>query len=590
MKNISRLFDLLEAYQHKFQPKDDAVAGKKNGSWVRYSIDHFIKNAQSVATYLIRSGLKPEDKVASIVNNSPEWNFIDMGIMMAGGIHVPIYPTSSTQDFEFILKHSEAKFIFISGKEIFKKIEGVLEHLPDLNQTIGINNGFADIHFEDILHYTQQEKEFVELQKRSDAIQEDDVATLIYTSGTTGTPKGVMLSHKNIISNFMAVSYIPQFGEDGKALSFLPLCHVYERMLNYTYLHLGISIYYAEHIGTIMIDIQDIKPDMMTAVPRFLEKVYERIVQKGHQLKGVKRYFFDMSMDIAKSYYPEKENNFSWYKVKLQLCRKLVFSKWKDALGGNFKIIVSGGAALNKELAQIFWAANIPVYEGYGMSETSPVIAVTNNDEKGISFGSVGPPIKGVEIQFTEEKEILVKGPNLMKGYYKDQVRTNEVIDEQGWLHTGDIGEFNSKGHLIISGRKKEIFKTSGGKYIAPVAIENKLKSSPFIENAMVVGENEKFASALIVPDFDFLKKWCKKNYISFSNHADIIQNKEVRYRVLAEVQKVNKTLGNTEKVQKFRFCQNVWSVDKGELTPTLKLKRDIVKKNYKHLIEDIYK
>ncbi|MFA8449691.1 MAG: long-chain fatty acid--CoA ligase [Bacteroidales bacterium] len=589
MENVSRLFDLLINYKKKYQPKKDVVAGKIKGQWVYYNIDQLIENINSLSKALLDLGINKGDRVATVVHNSPEWNIIDFSIMQIGAIHVPIYPTSSKDDFEFILNDCKARVLFIAGNEVIDRIGNLSKNIPSIQKVFSIQPDNKQDDFYQILRNTTEETTLHKIHNLSKTIRTDDIASIIYTSGTTGNPKGVMLTHNNIVSNFKAVSYIPTFGENGKALSFLPLCHMYERMLNYLYFYLGISIYYAENLGTISQNIQEVKPDMMTAVPRFLEKVYEKIKHKSLDLQKFKKKIFDYSISIAEQYHPEKEKNISLYRLKLIISRKLVFNKWKKALGGNFKIIVSGGAALNEELAKIFWAAGIPIFEGYGLTETSPVIAVTDNNEKGITYGTVGPPIKGTQVKIADDGEIICSGPNVMVGYYNNKEKTQEVIDKDGWFHTGDIGEFNSKGHLKITGRKKEIFKTSLGKYIAPVPIENHLKTSPFIENVLVVGENQKFASAIIVPNFQYLKEWCKRNHIPYKKSEDILINKEVRYRVRSEIDDLNQKLGKTEQIHKYRFCKDIWSVESGDLTPTLKLKRNLVLKKYYNLIQEIY-
>lgn len=397
-----------------------------------------------------------------------------------------------------------------------------------------------------------------------------------------------MLSHNNLLSNTIAVSYIPTFGEEGKALSFLPLCHVYERMINYLYQYLGISIYYAQNMSTIADNAKEIKPDMMTAVPRFLEKVYDKILNKGRMLKGIKKGIFFWAVRLAENYELNHENGW-WYEFNLKIADKLVLSKWREALGGNFKIIVSGGAAIQPRLSRVFWSAKLPVYEGYGLTETSPVIAVTSTDENGIKFGTVGPPLRGVKVKIADDGEVLCKSPGVMLGYYRDEKMTNEVIDKDGWFHTGDVGVFEKEGQLHLTGRKKEIFKTSVGKYIAPQIIENKLKESPFIDNAMVIGENQKFAAALIVPNFEHLCSWCNIKKIKYTGNEEIIKDYVIRKRYQREIEKYNKELGNAEKIRKFRFVDTVWSVETGELSATLKLKRNIVFQKYQYLADEIF-
>ncbi|MFA8300874.1 MAG: long-chain fatty acid--CoA ligase [Hyphomicrobiales bacterium] len=590
MTEINRIFDLLEKYKSDYKLKDDVLAGKSDGKWEKFTIQDYIHHSNYISSALLSLGIKKSDKIATIIPNSPYWNFIDMGVMKIGAIHVPIYPTSSDKDLSFILEHAEIKVLFVKNQEFALKIRILLEKSSLDIRIFHLDSQQEENSIAALIEEGKKTLDVKEINSLSKSISGDDIATLIYTSGTTGDPKGVMLTHKNIISNFIGVSYIPTFGEEGRALSFLPLCHVYERMLNYLYQYLGISVYYCENMGTIVDNIQEVKPDMMSAVPRFLEKVYEKIIYKGKSLKGIKKAIFNFALKIASSYETYKENKISFYSIQLFIARKLVLNKWRKALGGNFKIIVSGGAALQPRIAKVFWAARIPIYEGYGLTETSPVIAVTNNDQHGVTFGTVGSALKDLDVKITEDGEIICKGPSIMSGYYKAPELTKEVIDAEGYFHTGDIGVFNEKGHLKITGRKKEIFKTSAGKYIAPQLIENKLRESPFVDNVMVVGENEKFASALIVPDYSYLRNWCKKNHIPFAKDEDILQNKQIRYRVLREIHDINLELGKPERIQKFRFCQNVWSIESGELTPTLKLKRDIISNNYKQLINEIYR
>jgi long-chain acyl-CoA synthetase len=426
------------------------------------------------------------------------------------------------------------------------------------------------------------------LEKRKSAIVSEDVATIIYTSGTTGNPKGVMLSHNNLLSNLIAISYIPTFGAEGRALSFLPLCHVYERMLNYMYLYLGISIYYAENLGTIGDNIKEISPDMMCAVPRVIEKLFDKIMAAGHKLTGVKRSVFYWAVYLA-DHYDVTGHNSTWYMFRLNIADRLVLSKWRTALGGKFKILVSGGAAISPRLIRIFRAAQIPIYEGYGLTETSPVIATTSSDPNGIKVGTVGPPLRNTQVKIADDGEILCKGPGVMKGYYNEPELTRLAIDEDGWFHTGDIGVIEPEGQLRITGRKKEIFKTSLGKYIAPEAVENKIKTSPVIDNAMVVGENQRHAAALIIPDFANLKVWCKEKGINFTNNEEMIARVEVFKLFKHEIDKKNKQLGKTEQIQKFILLPDEWTVMSGELTPTLKLRRNFVMGKYKVLIEQLF-
>lgn len=578
----------MPRYEASFIPKEDVLAGKVQGEWKKYDIKTYRRIAEQISFALIHLGVKPGDNVATISPNRPEWNFLDMGIQMAGAVHVPIYPTITLNDYDYILRHSEAAILIVSGPDLYKKIEPLLADILSLKHTFTIDPTEGVDHLEALLRMGETHPAREELVKRMAAVKSKDVATIVYTSGTTGNPKGVMLSHGNLISNFIGVSYIPTFGEEGKALSFLPLCHVYERMLVYLYHYLGISIYYAENLATVGDNVREVKPDMMSAVPRFLEKVYDRILNKGRNLKGIKRSIFGWAVYLA-THYNENGKNPWHYRIQHNVADKLVFSKWREALGGNFKIIVSGSAALQPHLVKVFRAAGLPIYEGYGLTETSPVIAVTSTLPNGIKAGTVGPPLRGVEVKIAGDGEILARGPNVMIGYYKDPEMTASVIDPDGWFHTGDVGKFEKEGQLRITGRKKEIFKSSLGKYIAPELIENKLKSSPFIDNAMVVGENQRFAAAIIVPDFAHLKSWCRIKGITYTHNAEMIQLPRIKKRYLKEIEGFNKELSSAEQIRKFELLEQVWSVESGELTPTLKLKRKLVQHQYAHLIDPIF-
>lgn len=588
MSKVTRLFDLLPYIKDTFTMKEDLLAGKENGSWTKYSIDDYIRISTQISYGLMSLGVEKGDKVATISGSRPEWNFADMGILMAGAIHVPVYPTISESDYRYILIHAEVKYVFVSGWDTYRKIEHILSEIPTLK---GI---YAFRETENIPLYTQ----LVELGKNNpaeaklamikDAISADDIATIIYTSGTTGNPKGVVLSHKNIISNFLACEHILPFGDEGKALSYLPLCHVYERMLIYLYHYRGVSIYYAESIATISDNMREIKPDMLTTVPRLLEKIYDKIMSTGLKLKGIKRMIFFWAVHLGLHYEMYGQNGW-YYEAKLRIARKLVFSKWSAALGGNLKVMVSGGAALQPRLARIFWAAGVPVLEGYGLTETSPVISVNNFGENGVKFGTVGPVISNVEVKIAEDQEILCKGPSVMLGYYKEPELTKAAIDEEGWFHTGDQGHIEPEGHLKITGRKKEIFKTSFGKYISPELIENKFKESHFIDTMMVVGENQKFAAALIVPDFVFLKTWCARKEVPYTTDAEMVNNERIRKRFAKEVSKFNKLFGATEQIKSFELMENEWTVDSGELTASLKLRRPFINEKYRAKIEKLF-
>lgn len=585
---ITRIFDLLPHYAASFKPKDDALACKEDGIWKKYSIGHYIQMADNITSGLIALGIRKGDKIATITNNRPEWNFLDMAIMQAGAIHVPVYPTISQADYQYIFCHAEVKYVFVAGEELARRIQEVTRNCPSVKEifTFKYRDGFRDIYDVAELGQSNPEPELVESVKNS--IDTNDLATIIYTSGTTGSPKGVMLSHKNIISNFTAVSYIPTFGEEGKALSFLPLCHIYERMLNYLYQYLGISIYYAESLATITENIKEIRPDMMCCVPRLLEKIYDKIQATGRKQKGIKKAIFFWAVNLALHYDVQGRNN-PWYKLKHLIADRLIYSKWREALGGNFKIIVSGGASIQPRLVRTFRAAGLPIYEGYGLTETSPVVAVTSTDPNGIKVGTVGPPLRGVEVRIAEDGEILARGPGIMLGYFKDEKLTSEVIDADGWFHTGDIGMFEKEGQLRITGRKKEIFKTSLGKYIAPELLENKIKESPFIDNIMVVGENQKFAAALVVPDFNHLRSWCKIKDVEYTTDSGMVADQQIRARLMKVIDLYNKEFGATEQIKKVEFMNTEWSTSSGELTPTLKLRRSVINEKYKQQIEKLF-
>jgi long-chain acyl-CoA synthetase len=590
MENF-RLFDLLKRYQEKYKNKEDALGAKENGEWVKYSTKQYIDFANNISLGLLSLGVQKEDKIALIANNRPEWNFADMGIMQTGAINVPIYPTISENDLEFILNDAEIKYVFVSSQDLYNKVNKIRSKVPSIKDVYSFNQLDGVKHWLELAELGKQNagQLFSKLEDVKNSINDSELATLLYTSGTTGNPKGVMLSHKNLFSNFYAVRNLPPLDSESRVLSFLPLNHVYERMLTYLYMYVGASIFYAESLETIGDNIREIKPHVFSAVPRLLEKVYDKIVAKGADLSGIKRKLFFWALNLGLKYEMDGKNG-SWYEFQLSIANKLIFNKWREALGGNVRAIVSGGAALQPRLARVFTAAQIPVLEGYGLTETSPVIAVNNLKPGGRKFGTVGLIIEGVKVKIADDGEILTKGPNVMMGYYKRPVATAEVLDNDGWFHTGDIGILEEGKYLKITDRKKEIFKTSGGKYIAPQPIENKLKESMFIEQVMVIGENQKFASALVVPAFTFIKDWCEKKGQSCSTNEELIMNPEVKKHIQEEIAKVNASLAQFESIKKFELLPREWSIEKGEMTPKLSLKRRVICESNKNLIEKIYR
>ncbi len=587
MIEVSRLFE-FPRHMHRKYPKENAFGAKQNGSWKTYSTATFIEASDQTSYGLLKLGLVKDDKVAIISNNRPEWNFVDMGILQAGGINVPVYPTISENDLKFILHDAAVKFVFVSSQDLFTKVISASAGVSGIIEIFTFQDVAGATPFSKLLEIGRSNPDPDRLKSISDTIRTGDLATILYTSGTTGRPKGVMLSHANLLSNVWAVRELPPATYRDKALSFLPLNHVYERMLTYVYMYLGIPIYYAESLETIGENIREIKPHVFSAVPRLLEKVYDKIVAKGNEQTGIKKTLFFWALALGLRYEFKGVNGW-WYEFQLWLANKLIFNKWREALGGNVHAIVSGGAALQPRLARVFWAAGIPVLEGYGLTETSPVIAVNNLKPDSARFGTVGPVIEGVEVSIADDGEILCKGPNVMLGYYKHPDATAEMIDQDGWLHTGDIGMMEEGRFLKITDRKKEIFKTSGGKYIAPQAIENKLKESPFIEQAMVIGENQRFPAALIVPSFHYLKDWCLKNNLKFTTNAEMILQEETRNLIWQEVEKVNQNLSQYEMIKKIELLPREWAIETGELTPKLSLKRKVILEACKSLADKIY-
>lgn len=584
---ITRAFDFLYHQLENF-PKADSLNYKYDGQWKSFTTEEVVNISREVGMGLIASGLQPGDKVAIVSPNRPEWNFIELAVQQAGLIGVPLYPTISSDDYSYILDHADVRMVFVGTQDIYDRVWAAAKDMTSID--LGI---FSFDHLDTCEHWsTVQEKgkdgDAAELQRRSDAVKHEDLLTIIYTSGTTGRPKGVMLSHKNIVTNTIGVrKRVAVKDGNHKALSFLPLCHVYERTGIYVYFYTGTSIYYAESIEAIGDNLREIKPHTFNTVPRLLEKVYDKIIAKGNDLEGFKHKLFFWAVDLGLQYEPNEDQGFV-YNLKMAIANKLIFSKWREALGGNIIYISSGAAALQPRLARVFWSAGIRVLQGYGLTETSPVITASHVEDDLARVSCVGPVIDGVEVSFAEDGEILCKGPNVMMGYYKDPEKTAEVMTGE-WFHTGDIGVLVENKFLKITDRKKEMFKTSGGKYVAPQVIENVLKESFYIEQLAVIGESRKFPCALIVPNFEALEKWCKDESINYGSPQEIVKNPKVKALIDGEIAEANKRFGNWEQIKKYTLLPDQWTVESGEMTPTMKLKRRVINEKFASQIEAIY-
>ena len=592
MTEPKRLFDCLQ-YHLERKPLDDMLSGKEAGQWKKYSTQQVTDIVTNLAAGLLSLGIGPgdmtnegRDKIAVLSKNRPEWIMLDLAVQQIGAVLTPFYPTINVNELEFVLNDAQVKMVFVNDEDLFLKLLSMKEKVPSLKDIYTFEHVANAKHWKEVTALSTPELE-ANVKKIAAKIDYEDLATIIYTSGTTGTPKGVMLSHRNILSNVLAS--IPCFppGEDMRTLSFLPLNHIFERMISYLYLFKGTSIYYAESLDTIGENLKEVRPHMFTTVPRLLEKVYDRIMQKGNELTGTKKKLFFWAHGLAEKFEINK-NQGLLYNFKLSIASNIIFSKWREALGNNIKCILTGGAACQVRLIRIFTAAKIPVMEGYGLTETSPVIAVNRFQEKGRMFGTVGPVLEGVEIKIAEDGEILCKGPNVMMGYYKRPDLTAQEIKD-GWFHTGDIGMLTENNFLKITDRKKELFKTSGGKYVAPLPIENKLKESPFVEQVMLVGSERKFVSALIVPSFPNLRDWCRKNNIPDAGKEELLRNVKVIELFKDLVENFNKYFNHVEQVKKFELLPDEWSIDTGEMTPKLSLKRKVVIEKYRDAIERIY-
>lgn len=587
---IKRTFDLLANLKHNIN-KEDILCAKRDGRWLKFSVSEYSEQARLFSYGLLAKGFKKGDKIATVSNNRPEWNFVDMGMSMIGVVHVPVYPTISNEEYKYILEHCDAKMLIVSDITLYKRLKSVVKDIECIKEIYTFNTIADTANWSEITALGRKERIIRkdELEQIKERISEDELVSVIYTSGTTGNPKGVMLSHKNLMSNMKDAMLRYPLDANDNILSFLPLCHVYERMINYLFQANACSIYYAENLGTIAQNLVEIKATAFVTVPRVIERIYDKLVSKGKDLSGIKKALFFRSMKLGERYRTNGKN-YPLYAAKLKMARKLVFSKWQKAFGGNLRLVVSGGAALQPRLSRLFFAAGIPLMEGYGLTETGPVIASNYIHKPGnLMIGTVGTVFDSVQLRFADDGEILVKGPNIMAGYYKDEKTTAEVIDKNGWFHTGDIGTLLKGKFLKITDRKKEMFKLSSGKYIAPQSIENLLKESDFIEQVMVVGESEKHAGALLAPNFEFLHMWAYDHKIHFRDNQELIKNEKVLAVFRRELMHYNKQIGKHEEVKCFKIVHENWTAATGELSPTLKLRRRIIYKKYADSLRRMY-
>jgi len=586
---VTRTFDILARLKALY-PKDDILAGKKDGRWVKYSVDEYIKYSYNLAYAFLEMGLQPGDKVITASHNCPQWNFIDMGLTLAGLIHVPIYTTLSQEDYLHVIPHSDSKLIFLGGESMVRKLVPIIGKLPNPPKIFTIDE-VAD--YENVADLVKlgascQSKWEAQIEHNIKNIDPEDIATIIYTSGTTGVPKGVMLSHRALVFVFIGTANQQVRGYEHRMLSFLPLCHIYERSMNYEFQYLGMSTYYAEGLGTIAADLHDIHADGFCSVPRVLEMMFQKLEAAEKDLHGIKKKIYRWAFRLAQRY--DYEDNSLWYRIRHYFANKLVYAKWRAKLGGHEMLIVTGGSSIQPRIIRLFSAAGLNIFEGYGMTETAPVIAVNMPKDRIFKIGTVGKVLDGAEVKIAEDGEILTRGPLLMSGYYKDPEYTKEVIDEEGWLHTGDVGEFVDTIFLKITDRKKEIFKLSIGKYIAPQIIENKLKESTFIENVMVIGASQKVASAIIIPNLIQVRDWANQQGLKYADDQALISLPQIITLINKEVEKINKTLAPHEQIRKPRLVIDDWSTTNGFLSQTLKLKRSVLNQHYANLINEIYK
>lgn len=584
----SRLFDFI-TYQKDHAPLKNSFTTKYDGKWESISSEMFCEQAEQISNALIELGIEPQDKIAMITSsNRTEWSLMDVGLLAVGAVNVPIYPTIASADYEYILKHSESQYCFVSDQEVYDKVMAIAKNVNSLKKIYSFDRIKGCAHWSELLEIGKNKPHQETVQKRKDQVKPADLATIIYTSGTTGVPKGVMLSHQNVVSNVLSSSKrLPLTIGQASALSFLPVCHIFERVILYIYMYNSVAVYFAESLETIADNLREVKPQVMTAVPRLLEKVYDKIYGKGEELSGIKQKLFYWAVNLGLQYEPYGQNG-AWYEFKLKIARKLILSKWQEALGGNLELIASGSAALQPRLARVFTAAGMTLVEGYGLTETSPVISVNDMRKSHFRIGTVGKVIDGVTVKIAEDGEILCKGPNVMMGYYKEEEKTQEVMSGD-YFHTGDIGELDADGFLKITDRKKEMFKTSGGKYIAPQVIENQMKQSLFIEQIMVVGAGRKMPTALIQPNVEYVLNWLKEKGIQCTSLVEAVQETQLTEAIQGEIDHHNQHFGSWEQIKKFQLTPEEWTIDDGHLTPTMKLKRKVIKDKYADLIESMY-
>jgi long-chain acyl-CoA synthetase len=589
MKKITRLFDLLDLYMDEFSSLQNAFNYRKDGTWISYSARDYVNYSNEISLGLLSMGVAPGVRVGTILLNCPEWNFFDMGLLQAGAIQIPIYPTISVDNYKYILNDAAVEYLVVSNAEIYQRVISVAKEIPSLKEIFTLEEVAGVKSWQEILAAGRQYPHPEKLEKIKEEIQPDTLATIIYTSGTTGKPKGVMLSHNNFVTNYKALSETPPLEMRDRVLSFLPLCHVYERTAGYTYQSFGAAIYYIQNLEEITACIAEVKPHAFSAVPRVLEKVYNKLVMQGRSLPLPMKLLFFWALRQGHKFELNHERGI-FYDLKLWIANRLVFGRWRKAMGGHIKFIVCGSASLHPRLTRIYWAARMPILEAYGLTETSPGITFNRYEPGGVKFGTVGPLLTDVQVKIADDGEILVKSPGVMLGYYKRPERTLEVMDEEGWFHTGDIGMFEDGKFLKITDRKKEMFKTSGGKYIAPQVIEQRLKESPFIEQIMVIGENRSYPAALIIPNFEYLKGWCEVKEIPYVSRERAANHPRIIKRIQREMERFNQDLDQTEKLKKFRLLPNDWSITEGELSPTLKLRRKFIIEKYHQVIEEMYR